>query len=106
MYLVPPWGSGQLLLHRFHHGDAVVVKQVQVFVAYNFEVYSLHYLYEPHLPTVLSELYYGYQNWTAATNLQQGTRLRVKTSPTSSSEVTCYLKLLEKCWVISIWVVP
>ena len=43
-----------------------------------------------------------YLNWTAATNLQQGTRLRVKTSPTSSSEVTCCLKLLEKCWVISI----
>jgi hypothetical protein len=32
---VPPRGSGQLLLHRFHHGDAVVGKQVQVFVAYS-----------------------------------------------------------------------
>ena len=33
---VPPRGSGRLLLHRFHHGDVVVRKQVQVFVAYSF----------------------------------------------------------------------
>ena len=67
MYLVPPWGSGQLLLHRFHHGDAVVVKQVQVFVAYSLRGSALYTDYVG--PPALLR----YLNWTAATNLQQGT---------------------------------